>query len=47
MVATTFADKGQRSQRSRGRGSSGGQPRSSTTPASAPSAPCPTTNTAI
>jgi hypothetical protein len=39
MVATTFADKGQSSQRGRGRGSSGGQPRSSTTPASAPSTP--------
>jgi hypothetical protein len=39
MVATTFADKGQSSQCGRGRGSSGGQPRSSTTPASAPSAP--------
>jgi hypothetical protein len=39
MVATTFADKGQSSQRSRGRGSSSGQPRSSTAPASAPSAP--------
>jgi hypothetical protein len=39
MVATTFADKGQSSQRGRGRGSSGGQPRSSITPASAPSAP--------
>jgi hypothetical protein len=39
MVATTFADKGQSSQRGRGRGSSGGQPWSSTAPASAPSAP--------
>jgi hypothetical protein len=39
MVATTFADKGQSSQRGRGRGGSGGQPRSSVTPASAPSAP--------
>jgi hypothetical protein len=39
MVATTFADKGQSSQRGRGRGTSSGQPRSSTAPASAPSAP--------
>jgi hypothetical protein len=39
MVATTFADKGQSSQCSRGRGSSSGQPRSSIAPASAPSAP--------
>jgi hypothetical protein len=39
MVATTFADKGQSSQRDRGRGSGGGQPWSSATPASAPSAP--------
>jgi hypothetical protein len=39
MVATTFADKGQSSQRGRGRGSSSGQPWSSTAPASAPSAP--------
>jgi hypothetical protein len=39
MVATTFADKGQSSQRGRGRGGSGGQPRSSATTASAPSAP--------
>jgi hypothetical protein len=39
MVATTFADKDQSSQRGRGRGTSSGQPRSSTTPASAPSAP--------
>jgi hypothetical protein len=39
MVATTFADKGQSSQRGRGRGGSGGQPQSSATPASAPSAP--------
>jgi hypothetical protein len=38
-VATTFADKGQSSQRGKGRGTSGGQPRSSTAPASAPSAP--------
>jgi hypothetical protein len=39
MVATTFADKGQSSQRGRGRGTSSGKPRSSATPASAPSAP--------
>jgi hypothetical protein len=39
MVATTFADKGQSSQRSRGRGTSSGQPRGSTAPALAPSAP--------
>jgi hypothetical protein len=39
MVATTFVDKGQSSQRGRGRGTSSGQPRSSTAPASAPSAP--------
>jgi hypothetical protein len=39
MVASTFADKGQSSQRGRGRGTSSGQPRSSTAPASAPSAP--------
>jgi hypothetical protein len=39
MVATTFADKGQSSQRGRGRGSSSGQPRSSTAPTSVPSAP--------
>jgi hypothetical protein len=39
MVATTFADKGQSSQRGRGRGTSSGQPRSSTAPASMPSAP--------
>jgi hypothetical protein len=39
MVATTFADKGQSSQRDRGRGTSSGQPRSSTAPTSAPSAP--------
>jgi hypothetical protein len=39
MMATTFADKGQSSQRSRGRGTNSGQPRSSTAPASAPSAP--------
>jgi hypothetical protein len=39
MVATTFADKGQSSQRGKGHGTSSGQPRSSTAPASAPSAP--------
>jgi hypothetical protein len=39
MVATTFADKGQSSQRGRGCGTSSGQPRSSTAPASALSAP--------
>jgi hypothetical protein len=39
MMATTFADKGQSSQRGKGRGASSGQPRSSTAPASAPSAP--------
>jgi hypothetical protein len=39
MVATTFANKGQSSQCGRGRGTSSGQPRSSTAPASAPSAP--------
>jgi hypothetical protein len=39
MVATTFADKGQSSQCGRGCGSSSGQPRSSTAPASVPSAP--------
>jgi hypothetical protein len=39
MVATTFADKGQSSQRGRGCGTSSGQPWSSTAPASAPSAP--------
>jgi hypothetical protein len=39
MVATTFSDKGQSSQRDRGRGSSSGQPRSSTAPATAPCAP--------
>jgi hypothetical protein len=38
-VATTFTDKGQSSQRGRGRGISSGQPRSSTAPASAPFAP--------
>jgi hypothetical protein len=39
MVATTFSDKGQSSQRGWGRGSSNGQPWSSTAPATAPSAP--------
>jgi hypothetical protein len=39
MVATTFADKGQSSQRGKGRGGGGGQLRSSATPALAPSAP--------
>jgi hypothetical protein len=39
MVATTFADKGQSSQCGRGCGTSSGQPRSSTAPASAPFAP--------
>jgi hypothetical protein len=39
MVATTFANRSQSSQRGRGRGSSDGQPRSSATPASVPSAP--------
>jgi hypothetical protein len=39
MVATTFSDKGQSSQRGRGCGTSSGQPRSSTAPATAPSAP--------
>jgi hypothetical protein len=39
MVATTFANKGQSSQRGRGRGTSSGQSRSSATPASAPSTP--------
>jgi hypothetical protein len=39
MVATTFADKGQSSQHGKGRGTSSGQPRSSTGPALAPSAP--------
>jgi hypothetical protein len=38
MVATTFADMGQRSQRGIGRGTSSGQPWSSTAPALAPSA---------
>jgi hypothetical protein len=39
MVATTFTDKGQSSQRGRGRGTSGDQPRSSATPTLAPSVP--------
>jgi hypothetical protein len=39
MVATTFADMGQSSQRGKGRGTSSGQPQSSMAPASAPSAP--------
>jgi hypothetical protein len=39
MVATTFADKGQSSQRGRGHDTSSGQSWSSRTPASAPSAP--------
>jgi hypothetical protein len=39
MVATTFADKDQSSQRGKRRGTSSGQPRSSMAPASAPSAP--------
>jgi hypothetical protein len=39
MVATAFADKGQSSQRGRGRGTGSCQPWSSTAPASAPSAP--------
>jgi hypothetical protein len=39
MVATTFADKGQSSQRGKGRGTSIGQPRSSTAPSLASSAP--------
>jgi hypothetical protein len=39
MVAITFTDKGQSSQRGKGRGTSSGQPRSSTAPTSAPSAP--------
>jgi hypothetical protein len=38
MVATTFSDKGQSSQRGRGRGSSSGQPRSSPDSATAPAA---------
>jgi hypothetical protein len=39
MVATTFFDKGQSCQCGLGHGSSSGQPRSSTAPAMAPSAP--------
>jgi hypothetical protein len=39
MVATTFSDKGQSSQRGRGRSSSSGQPRSSLASATAPAAP--------
>jgi hypothetical protein len=39
LVATTFSDKGQSSQRCRGRGSSSGQPRSSPASATAPAAP--------
>jgi hypothetical protein len=39
MVATTFSDKGQSSQRGRGQGSSSGQPRSSLASATAPAAP--------
>jgi hypothetical protein len=39
MVATTFSDKGQSSQRGQGRGSSSGQPRSSLASATAPAAP--------
>jgi hypothetical protein len=39
MVATTFADKGQSSQRGRGHGTSSGQLRSSIAPTSVPSAP--------
>jgi hypothetical protein len=39
MVATTFSDKGQSSQRGRGRGSSSGQPRSSLASATALAAP--------
>jgi hypothetical protein len=39
MVGTTFSNKGQSSQRGRGCGSSSGQPRSSTTPTTVPSAP--------
>jgi hypothetical protein len=39
MVATTFFDKGQISQRSWGCDTSSGQPRSSTAPATAPSTP--------
>jgi hypothetical protein len=39
MVATTFSDKEQSSQRGRGRGASSGQPRSSTASATVPAAP--------
>jgi hypothetical protein len=39
MVATTFSDKGQSSQRGRGRGSSSGQPRRSPASTTAPAAP--------
>jgi hypothetical protein len=39
MVATTFSDKGQSSQRSQGRGSTSGQPRSSPASTTAPAAP--------
>jgi hypothetical protein len=39
MVATTFSDKGQSSQHGQGRGSSSGQPRSSTASATAPCSP--------
>jgi hypothetical protein len=39
MVATTFLDKGQSSQRGRGRGSNSGQPRSSPASTTAPAAP--------
>jgi hypothetical protein len=39
MVATTFADKGQSGQRNKGCSIGNGQPRSSATPAIAPSAP--------
>jgi hypothetical protein len=39
MVTATFSDKGQHSQRVRGRGTSSGQSRSSTAPATAPSSP--------
>jgi hypothetical protein len=39
MVATTFSDKGQSSQHGRGRGSSSGQPWSSTASTTTPSAP--------
>jgi hypothetical protein len=39
MVAITFSDKGQSNQCGRGHGTSSGQPRSSTTPTTVPSAP--------